>query len=176
MNEIIFPDNCLRLEYIHFDKSFLKVRGTDTIQKDFLHCLKTFAEMNLLTDEFVDWANKVLNEQVGSEYPYRLLRRKNAISSLKHVVKDSVYTPSIHWVTRKTPMKMLDVELVINGLNDLQYSMADKWVYMAIERQRQLVSLKVSEIKERLVRLGSELHDVQRLPKLPIKPDWVIEI
>jgi hypothetical protein len=73
-------------------------------------------------------------------------------------------------------MKMLNVELVINGLNDLQYSMADKWVYMAIERQRQLVSLKVSEIKERLVRLGIELHDVQRLPKLPIRPDWVIEI
>lgn len=176
MNEIIFPDNCLRLEYIHFDKSFLKVRGMDTVQKDFLHCLKTFGEMELLMDEFVDWGNKVLAERVGPEYPYRLLRRKNAISSLKHVVKEGVHTPSVHWVTRKTPMRMLDVEQVMEGLNDLQYSMTHKWVYMAIERQRQLVGIKVSEVKDKLVRLGVELRDVQKLPKLPVKPDWVVEV
>ena len=166
----------MRLEYIHFDKSFLKVRGNDTVHKEFLNTLKAFGEMEKLVDEFVDWGNKLLAEQIGQEYSYRLLRRRNVISSLTSVVNQKVYTPSIHWVTRKSPMEMIPVELVIESLNDLQFSMTHKWVYMAIERQRQLVRIKVSEDKDHLVRLGTELREVQKLPKLPVKPSWFVEV
>jgi hypothetical protein len=39
-----------------------------------------------------------------------------------------------------------------------------------------MVGIRINEIKDGLVRLGGELRDVHNLPKLPVRPDWIVEV
>lgn len=155
----------------YLDKSLLRVRGVETIKKEFSEAFSFLDELFFVANEFRAHANALINK--FDTNPFRVDIRKIDIRSLAYLNNGvSPEYPKFFWFLRNG-RKLVQFQDLWSELIALGFGSEDLWVYMAIERQIIEIEKRIMQDKYKIVQLGHELMTVMGLPKTPFVPNWI---